>query len=202
MAHVEHEVEDRLGRWWRRIVESPHTQWMFFVASFLETLILPIPIEAILAPYMLCRRDRIWRTATVVLGGCLVAALAGYAFGYFLFDSVGQWFLQTMQYEQQFESFRQRFEEQGFWAIVLVGVVPIPFQLAILAAGISGYSVPLFLLGAAIARGMRYYGMALLLWVFGDAVARFWRRLPHSTVVAAGIVGVIAVIWLGASYVV
>ena len=200
MARMEGDVEDRMSRWWRRIVESPHTQWMFAVASFLETLILPIPIEAILVPYMLCRRDRIWWTATVVLAGCLVAALAGYAFGYFLFDTVGQWFLDTMQYNRQFEAFRQRFEDEGFWAIVVVGIVPIPFQVAILAAGISGYSIPLFLLGAAIARGLRYYGLALLLWLFGDAVVRLWQRVPNSSITAGGIVAAVAVVWLIASY--
>ena len=202
MARAETEAEDRVNRWWRRIVESPHTRWMFAVASFLETLILPIPIEAILVPYMLCRRDRIWRTATVVLAGCLVAALVGYGFGYFLFDTVGQWFLDAMQYNRQFEAFRERFEQQGFWAIVLVGIVPIPFQLAILAAGISGYSVPLFLLGAAIARGLRYYGLALVLWLFGDAAIRLWQRLPNASITAAGAAAAAAGIWLIASYVV
>jgi membrane protein YqaA with SNARE-associated domain len=153
---------DRSALWWRRIAESPHARGLFFVASFLEAIIVPIPIEAILVPYMLYRRERIWLTATVVLAGCLLAALVGYCLGFFLFESVGQWFLDAMHYNEQFAAFQERFTQQGFWAILIVGVVPIPFQLAMLAAGIAGYPLALFLLAALIARGVRYYGHPLL----------------------------------------
>jgi membrane protein YqaA with SNARE-associated domain len=189
---------DRSALWWRRIAESPHALGLFFVASFLEAIIVPIPIEALLVPYMLYRRERIWLTATVVLAGCLLAALVGYGLGFFLFESVGQWFLDAMHYNEQFAAFQERFTQQGFWAILIVGVVPIPFQLAMLAAGIAGYPLALFLLAALIARGVRYYGLALMLALFGDAAVRAWQRLPRAT--GLGLVAAVVAAYLVIRY--
>jgi membrane protein YqaA with SNARE-associated domain len=63
--------------WLRRVVDARAGQGMLFGASFLEGLILPIPLEAVLAPYMQMRRDILWRIATIGVLGFVCAALAG-----------------------------------------------------------------------------------------------------------------------------
>jgi len=40
-----------------------------------------------------------------------------------------------------------------------VGVIPIPFQIAMLAAGATRYSFFLFMLAPALSRALRYYGL-------------------------------------------
>jgi membrane protein YqaA with SNARE-associated domain len=62
--------------------------------------------------------------------------------------------------------------------------LPIPFQVAMILAGVSGYPVHLFLLAALIARGVRYYGLAWLVWRFGDGAGRLWRR--HALLASVG----------------
>ena len=56
-----------------------------FWASFAETIIVPIPIEVVLIPFMMARKHQIWWIAAVVTTGCLLASLVGYGIGYFFF---------------------------------------------------------------------------------------------------------------------
>ncbi len=66
----------RAQRWFQRINGSSHMMWFLAVASFMETIIVPIPIEVVLIPLMAINRDRIWRLAAVTTLGCLAALIA------------------------------------------------------------------------------------------------------------------------------
>ena len=50
---------DRTKRWLERLGRSKRALWVLFGASFAETLVLPIPIELILIPFMAANRSRI-----------------------------------------------------------------------------------------------------------------------------------------------
>ncbi len=185
----------RPGDWARQLADSPLGLWAIGIASFFETIIVPIPIEVILIPYMLARRDLLWRIALVTTLGCLIGAVVGYGLGYFLYDTLGQQLVAAMGWEQDFQRFQTWFDNDGFWAVLAIGVVPIPFQVAMLAAGVAGYPILLFLLAATIARGIRYFGLALLVALVGDQAVSLWKR--HKTPVGIGLLlivsGVVAI---------
>ncbi len=63
-----------------------------------------------------------------------------------------------MGMEQSYQAFQGFFDQYGFAAILAIGILPIPFQVAMITAGLSGYPIALFALAALIARGLRYYG--------------------------------------------
>lgn len=146
------------------------------VASFFESIIIPVPFEAVMMPMMLADRRRIWIIATVTTLGCLVGALVGYAVGYFLFEPVGQWFVQEMGYSEQFAVIRQKLLEEGGWIILTIGIAPIPSQIAMLGSGAVAYPLLSFLALMAVARGLRYFGLAALVWYFGDSTERLIKR--------------------------
>ena len=166
--------------------------WLLGTLSFLETIIVPVPIEVVLIPLMAANRERIWTLAAVTTAGCLIASIVGYGVGMVLYESLGTWFIETMGMESAYESFQGFFDEYGFVAILTLGVLPIPFQVAMITAGLSGYPIYLFVLAAVIARGARYFGLAWLVRRFGDRVEEMWRRhaLLTSLVAATIIVAV------------
>jgi len=90
---------------------------------------------------------------------------------------------------------RMRMEEDGFWLIVSVGVVPIPFQIAMLAAGATGYSFFLFILASALSRALRYYGLGLLVLIAGNRVQAIFERHKVSAAVVTTLV--VLAIWGG-----
>ena len=164
------------------------------IASFLESTIVPIPLEAVLIPLMQAKREKLWLIALMATVGCIIGALFGYAIGYFLFDAVGQDLISWFGSEQQFERVTQKMEAQGFWFVLTLGIVPVPFQIAMLAAGATKYSIWLFLLATVIARSLRYCSLALIVKVFGNKAERFIRR--YKTKAMIGITIVAAGLWL------
>lgn len=184
--------------WFERINGSKNMLWLLGVLSFLETIILPIPIELILIPLMAANRQRIWLLATITTAGCLIASLVGYGVGMLLFQSIGNWFIEFMDMQESYQAFRTFFNQYGFAAILAIGILPIPFQVAMITAGLSGYPILLFVLAAFIARGLRYYGLAWLVYRFGHRVLVLWKRHALLTSLVGGVIVLLFVLGLQA----
>jgi membrane protein YqaA with SNARE-associated domain len=181
-------TSNRTKQWFERINRSKNMLWLLGTLSFLETIILPIPIELVLIPLMAANKQRIWLLATVTTAGCLVASLIGYSIGLVLYQSVGTWFIEFMGMQSSYQAFQTFFDQYGFAAILAIGILPIPFQVAMITAGLSGYPILLFALAALIARGLRYFGLAWLVHRFGHRVLVLWKRHALLTSLVAGLV--------------
>ncbi|WP_258240385.1 YqaA family protein [Pseudidiomarina homiensis] len=187
------------NKWLERILESNHVIWMIFVLSMLEATIIPIPLELVLIPLLLHERERWFVIATATLAGCLVGASIGYGIGLFLFDTAGQWLLESLNYQDAFNEFKAGFNADGFVTLLLVGITPIPFQVGMLTAGSTGYPFLLFLLAAVIARGIRYYGLAVLVNWLGERILAWWQKQQKRLgwgVLVAGIAVYLIVIFV------
>jgi membrane protein YqaA with SNARE-associated domain len=110
-------------------------------------------------------------TISSVIGGFL-----GYAIGYFAMDTVGQWLLGLMGLNEKFESLKPWIAEYGVWLIVLKGMTPIPYKLITITAGAFKFDLLLFTVASIVARGMRFYLSAILLWRFGEPVRQFIEK--------------------------
>ncbi|NMH60683.1 YqaA family protein [Alteromonas ponticola] len=175
------------------MVHSNHMLTSITVASFLESTIVPIPLEAILVPLMQARRERLWTIALMATVGCIIGAVFGYALGFFLFDLIGEWAIQAFSSPEQFDSIRQKMQREGFWFVLTLGIVPIPFQIAMLAAGATHYSLLSFLLATLIARSIRYFGLALAVYYGGNKAEKLIRRYKTKAVIAITLI--IALLW-------
>lgn len=180
--------------WRERLQHSRYALYLLFLLSLLETLILPLPIELVLLPWMLYAPRRKWLLAVVALSGNLAGSAAGYALGSLAMEQWGASALARFGWEEAFEEFGRRFDENGFLAVLAAGISPLPFQAAMLAAGAVGYPWYLFMLAAMLARGLRYFGLAVLVALAGGAALRVWRRysLAASAIVGVLMAGVLA----------
>ncbi len=165
-------LQKKLKQKTRNFIESKHMLSGITIASFLESTIVPIPLEAVMVPLMQAQREKLWLIALMATLGCVVGALFGYALGYYLFDAVGDWVISALSSPEQFENVKQKMHNQGFWFVITLGIVPIPFQIAMLAAGATKYSLGLFLLASAIARSIRYFGLAIVVYYAGNQAER------------------------------
>lgn len=177
----------------KNIVHSNHMLTSITVASFLESTIVPIPLEALLVPLMQARRERLWMIAFMATLGCLIGAIFGYALGYYLFDIVGEWVIASFSSPEQFERVVQKMHAQGFWFVMTLGIVPIPFQIAMLAAGATKYSIISFVIATVIARSIRYFGLALAVYYTGNKAEEFIRK--HKTRAVLLVTAVILILW-------
>ncbi|WP_462146908.1 YqaA family protein [Pseudoalteromonas gelatinilytica] len=177
----------------RQFIDSKHMLKSITVASFLESTIVPIPLEAVLIPLMQARREKLWLIALMATIGCIIGAIFGYALGYYLFDVVGDWVINTFSNPEQFEQVKQNMQAQGFWFVLTLGIVPIPFQIAMLAAGATKYSIFLFLLATVIARSIRYFALAAVVYYAGNQAERIIQK--HKTKALVAISALVLLLW-------
>jgi membrane protein YqaA with SNARE-associated domain len=104
--------------------------------------------------------------------------MLGYAIGAVLYDSVGHWLITLYGLGDKVEAFRAGYAEWGAWIILLKGLTPIPYKLVTITSGFAGYNIWLFVLCSIIARGGRFFAVAVLLNRYGDAIrAEIEKRL-------------------------
>lgn len=179
----------------KKLIDSKHMLKGITLASFLESTIVPIPLEAVMVPLMQARRESLWKIAFMATVGCVIGAVFGYALGYYLFDMVGEWLINTFFNQDQFDNVKQQMQNQGFWFVMTLGIAPIPFQVAMLAAGATKFSLPLFLLATVIARAIRYFGLAIVVYYAGNKAEQLIKRYKMKAVVAITL-AVIFLWWL------
>jgi membrane protein YqaA with SNARE-associated domain len=186
----------------RRLADSRRAQPLLVWLSFLEATLVPIPLEAVLVPFMLLRREMVWRIAALALLGFIVASVLGYALGAIAFDTAGIWLIETAGWEDGLDRAQTLFDRYGFWALVLIGVTPVPAQLAMLLGGAFHYPLPWFVAAMGLSRAIRYFGLAALVVWLGPQVAKTLERLQsmpagrrHATKAAIGLaVGLLIVL--------
>ncbi|WP_372763207.1 YqaA family protein, partial [Pseudoalteromonas sp.] len=106
-------IKNKIKHKTRQFIDSKHMLTGITVASFLESTIVPIPLEAVLVPLMQARREKLWLIALMATLGCLVGALFGYALGYYLFDLLGDWLISHFSSAEQFDNVKQQMQSQG-----------------------------------------------------------------------------------------
>jgi len=147
-------------------------KWLYpalFTFSFFESIILPIPLEFVLVPLMLhASRKRIFALASTALLGFLAGATVGYFTSIYLFDQLSEWWLQSDENQEYFRAATAEMQKNGFWYLLTVGITPIPTQIAMLAAGSTGFTFTLFLLAMLITRSIRYFSIAWVMSRWGE----------------------------------
>jgi membrane protein YqaA with SNARE-associated domain len=131
-----------------------------------------------LVPMSLARPQRAWLYAVVCTLTSVAGGMLGYAIGAGLYDSVGLWLMHLYGLTDKVEAFRASYAEWGAWIIIGKGLTPIPYKLVTITSGFAGYNVWLFILCSLIARGGRFFIVAVLLNRYGDVIrAEIERRL-------------------------
>ena len=104
----------RLYDWTIRSANTPKATWTLVLISFAESSFFPLPPDLMLVPMILADRAKAWWLAFICTISSVLGGLAGYAIGYFLFESMGEWIIQTYHLENAFAVFEADFQAWGF----------------------------------------------------------------------------------------
>ncbi len=166
----------KLYLWTLGLAQSPNALWALALVAFLESSVFPIPPDVLMIPMILARPSRAFLIAFVSLTASVLGGLLGYYIGWGLFESVGSPLLEFYGKSQHFEAFQERFNAYGEWAVLIAGVTPFPFKVITIASGVVGLDLTKFLVASILARGLRFFLVAALLWQFGAPIRDFIER--------------------------
>lgn len=186
--------------WTLRLAEKPYALWALAAVSFVESSVFPIPPDILLIPMVLARPDRALRIAAVCTVASVLGGLAGYALGAVLLEEVGKPVLDFYGKLDQFAVMATRFNDYGAWAVLFAGVTPFPYKVITIFSGATNLDLLVFTVSSILARGLRFFLVAWLLWRFGAPIKAFIEQrlgLLFTVAMVLLIGGFAAVRWLG-----
>ncbi len=166
----------RLYDWTMQLADHPRAMWALAVVAFVESSVFPIPPDVIMIPMILKRPDRAWAIAGVALAASVIGGLLGYAIGALAYEQIGQPILAAMGKADAMAAFNTRFNDFGFWAVLTAGMTPFPYKVITIMSGWTGMPLFTFIATSILARGLRFYIVAGLLWKFGAPIRDFIER--------------------------
>lgn len=158
------------------LADTPHALAALAVVAFVESSVFPIPPDVLMIPMMLARPHRAFLIAGVALVASVAGGMLGYYIGAALFDSVGRPVLEFYGKDAYFDDFATRYNDYGAWAVLIAGITPFPYKVITILSGTTGLSLPVFVAASVVARGVRFYALAVLLRLYGAPIRLFIDR--------------------------
>lgn len=137
-----------------------------------------IPPDPLLAAMVFVHEERWWRYALLTSIASIVGAIAGYALGAVLFDTIGTRLIEFYSLDVYMQQAAVLMQEGLFLFTLTAAFTPIPFKVAVLAAGFTKANFFVFLVAVILGRGLRYITIAYVAKIFGvhteKILKRFW----------------------------
>ena len=166
----------RLYDWMMQTATHKRAPQSLFWVAFAESSFFPIPPDVMLVPMVLANRLKAWTYATIATCGSVIGGVAGYAIGFFLLEYIGWPVLRFYGYADRFQEFSNLFNEWGVWILVIKGMTPFPYKVLTILAGATHMNLVAFIVASIVARSMRFYLVAALLYWFGEPIRDFIEK--------------------------
>ncbi len=165
-----------LYNWTMRLGESRYALLALAAVAFVESSVFPIPPDVLLIPMVLALPGRAFFIAFVAALSSVLGGMFGYYIGAALMDGLGMRILEFYHATAQFDTLKAAYNAQGVWAILIAGVTPFPFKVITILSGATHLNFGVFVASAIVARALRFFIVAALLWKFGAAIRDFIER--------------------------
>ena len=165
-----------LYNWTMGLAGHRHALWALAIVSFAESSIFPIPPDILMIPMLLARPNRAFLIASVCLIASVLGGIAGYAIGALFYDQIGAPILAALGKADAMAEFNTRFNDLGFWPVLIAGLTPFPYKVITIMSGWTGLPLGTFIVTSIIARGVRFFLIAALLYRFGAPVRDFIEK--------------------------
>ncbi len=168
-----------LERLYQKIVKlanHPHAMAYLLLIAFAESSIFPIPPDPIFITMIVARREQAFTIAFLTTLASVIGGYVGYALGYYLYETLGQWIINTHGMANSFERIKMDFDKWGFWIIALKGLTPIPYKIVTIASGLVKFDLGLFTIASLITRSFRFFLVGTLLWYYGPPIKIFIEK--------------------------
>lgn len=168
-------IHRRLYDWVLSFAHHKHSTLALAILAFAESSFFPIPPDVLLMPLAMGNRKKAWWFAAV----CTLASVAGGVLGYYI-GAVLWTELQGYLYRYvpgftpaEFARVEGLYKSWGILILFAAAFTPIPFKVFTIAGGVMNQALLPFIAVAAVGRGMRFFLVAGLMWMYGEKIVPF-----------------------------
>ncbi len=180
----------RLYQWTMSLAARPRAPLWLAIVAFVESSFFLIPADVLFVPMALARPARAYRLALIAILFSTLGGIAGYALGYYAFETLARPVLAFYGKLGAFEALRAcAGPDTTLILLATSGLAHLPpIKVVTILAGAVHIGLAFFILSCVVARGARFLALAWLLRRHGDAIRHFIeRRLKVIAIIAAAV---------------
>ena len=163
------EYFDGLTTWFAAFAGSEWAVVVLAIATFLESIFSPIPPDPLLIPMSVLNPNMAILYGLVATLSSVLGALVGHWLG----SRFGRPVLSRFASNSKIDQAESLFDRFGGWAVLAAAVTPIPYKVFAVLAGVLKYDRKKFFIVSLIGRGVRFIGLGVLLFLFGEQIQIF-----------------------------
>jgi membrane protein YqaA with SNARE-associated domain len=168
-----------------------------FAVAALDSSFVSLPQINDLLVVLMVTQHKAWMPYYAAMA--TLGSVAGCSIIYLLANKGGEALLRRRVSSRRVDHALALYRRYGLLALMVPALLPppAPFKLFVLGAGLAGVRPVKFVLGVAIARGIRYAALGVLAVYYGDAALELMRT--HGPAVGLGLAGLIvmaAIAWI------
>ena len=165
-----------LYNWTISLSATPYALWALAIVAFTESSFFPIPPDILLIPLILAKPKNAYLIALIATIASVLGGGLGYYIGFKLYEAIGAAIINFYHAQELFYEFQTEFNKYGAMSVLFAGITPFPYKIITISSGIAGMSFYQFLIFSVIARGARFFIIAILLRLYGKTIRNFIER--------------------------
>ena len=162
--------------WTIKLSATRYALWALAIVAFAESSFFPIPPDILLIPLIIAKPKNAYLIAFIAMVASVFGGGLGYYIGLKLYETVGIMIINFYHAQQLFLDFQTQFNKYGAAAVLFAGVTPFPYKIITISSGIAGMPIYQFFIFSVIARGARFFIIAILLRLYGEPIRNFIER--------------------------
>lgn len=167
-----HELLSSLLSWVESFAATPYGGWALFAIAFAESSFFPIPPDVLLIALCLGQPDLSLFFALI----CTVASVTGGMLGYGIGFWGGRPVLKRLFNPQKIRAVESYYDRYNAWATGIAGLTPLPYKIFTVSGGVFAINFKIFVIASVLARGLRFFAVATLIYFYGESVRAFIER--------------------------
>ncbi len=179
----------RLYTWTMSLASRPRAERWLGAVAFVESSFFLIPADVLFVPMALARPWLAYRFALIATLFSTLGGIAGYALGYYAFEAIARPVLAFYGKLDAFETLRAcAGPDTTLILLTTSGLAHLPpIKVVTILAGVVHIGLAFFVISCILARGARFFLLALLLRRYGDTIRHFIEhRLKVIAIAGAG----------------
>lgn len=175
--------------WMGNQVHARHATKLLGFLFFLEGFIF-LPTDPMLVLYCLERRQHAFRFAAIATAASVLGGIVSYIIGYTLWLYAGTAITHNsvvnyLVKPETFNTLCSVFKTHAWFAMLVAGLMPIPYKAATITAGFCAVPLLPFIVCSIITRGLRFFLVAGALRLWGKQVKDYIDRYFNMLVILA-----------------
>lgn len=144
--------------------------------AFWEAIIFPIPPDLVLIPMSLAKKQKAFLFASLTTLFSVLGGMIGYLIGALLWSRIGERLINSLGYTKSYSSFAKLYDDNGIIIVLIGALTPFPFKIIAILSGAIGYPFFLFILAAIASRGLRFFTIASIIYIWGNQINYFLTK--------------------------